>query len=53
MNDHEIVQHMIDFIEEKEKDAQTDYLKTGSKGKTDVVKMILNELENKTNDENQ
>jgi len=53
MNDNEIVQHMIDFIEDKERDAQAEYLKGGSKAKMDVVKMILNELENKTKNEDQ
>lgn len=51
MSDNEIIQHMIKYIVKKEKDAQTDYLKTGNKGKTDVVKMILNELESTISNE--
>lgn len=52
MNDNEIVQHMINYISEKERVAQAESLKGGSKGKVDVVKLILNELENKTDNEN-
>lgn len=51
MNDNELVQHMIDFISEKERNAQAENLKGSSKGKIDVVKLILNELESKTENE--
>ena len=51
MNDNEIVQHMINFISEKERNVQAESFKGGSKAKVDVVKMILNELENKTDNE--
>ena len=51
MNDNEIVQHMINFISEKERNAQAESLKGGSKTKVDIVKLILNELENKTDNE--
>ena len=48
MNDSETVKHIIDYIMEKERDAQAENLKGGSKSKVDVVKLVLNELENTT-----
>lgn len=53
MNDGQIVEYMIHFVENKEKEAQADFMKSGSKVKTDVVKTILNELDKRIKDENQ
>ncbi len=53
MNDNHIVEHMIRFVENKEKEVQADYMKSGSKVKTDVVKTILNELDKRIKDEDQ
>ena len=43
-NDEKLVQHMIDFIEEKEREVQLEELK-GSKAKTKVVDAVKKELE--------
>lgn len=51
MSDNEIVQHMIEYIKEKERDAQAENLKGGAKTKIDVVKLIMNELENSAKNE--
>ena len=52
MNEDKIIQHMISFVEEKEKEAQANKLLTNQQAKADVVKSILDELEAKTADEN-
>ena len=51
MSEQKIIQHMIDFIEEKERAMQTDFMRSGSKAKTDIVKMILGELESEMKNE--
>ena len=43
MNDEKLVEHMIEFIEEKEREAQLEELKS-SKSKTKVVDAVLQEL---------
>lgn len=53
MNDNQIVEYMIQFVEEKEKEIQADYMKSGSKAKTDAVKTILNELDKRIKNEDQ
>lgn len=53
MNDQEIVQHMIDFIEQKERQIATNKLAYTTPSKGDTVKSILDELERVTSDENQ
>lgn len=53
MSDERIVQHMIDFIDEKEREIQANKLSNDVQAKNDVVKAILKELERETTDENQ
>ena len=52
MNDEKIVNNMINFIEEKEKEIPQSKLKSDSQLKTDVVKSILDKLESEIKDEN-
>ena len=51
MSEKEIVTNMIDFIENKERELQLNKMSADSQLKNDVVKMILDELERATNDE--
>ena len=51
MNEHDIVCNMISFIEEKERDLQVEKLTTGQV-RSDIVKLILDELERETSNEN-
>lgn len=51
MSEKEIVTNMIDFIENKERELQLNKMSADSQIKNDVVKMILDELERATNDE--
>lgn len=50
MNEQEIVQNMISFITEKEQQLQIEKLSTGQ-AKTDIIKLILDELERVTTNE--
>ncbi len=50
MNDN-IVKHMIDFIEEKEKQLQASKFSSDNQMKSDVVKAIIDELEREIKDE--
>lgn len=52
MNDEKIVNNMITFIENKEKEVQQSKMKSDSQTKTDVVKSILDKLESEIKDEN-
>lgn len=52
MNGSEIVKGMIAFIEEKERQLQTNKMISDPQAKNDVVKSILDELERVTADEN-
>ena len=52
MNDKKVVADMIDFIEKKERELQLNKMSADSQVKNDVVKMILDELERVTSDEN-
>lgn len=45
MNESEIVNHMIDFIEERERKLQSDRFLNENQAKNDIVKAILDELE--------
>lgn len=49
MND--ITKHMIDFIEEKEKDAQLEKQENNSKLKNSIVSSILKELDEEIHNE--
>lgn len=52
MNEREIVDSMITFVEEKERQNQLNKL-TADQAKSDIVKSILDELERVSTDENQ
>ena len=52
MNERDIVNKMISFIEEKERQLQLNKL-TADQAKSDIVKSILDELERVSADENQ
>ena len=51
MNDQEIVQHMIEFVEQKERQFQSNKFITEQQAKNDVVKAIQDELERVTKNE--
>lgn len=50
MSDKEIIKNMVEFIENKEQEFQSNTLNIGSQMKNDVVKAILDELERVTNE---
>lgn len=52
MNEQEIVSEMIAFVEEKERQLQTNKMIADPQAKSDVVKLILDELERVTASEN-
>ncbi|SEF62156.1 hypothetical protein SAMN02910276_00647 [Butyrivibrio sp. Su6] len=53
MSKEEIVKHMVDFIQESERDLQAAKMSGDNKnGKTDVVNAILNKLEEEIANEN-
>ena len=52
MNEREVVNNMIAFIEQKERELQLNKL-TANQSKSDIVKSILDELERVCVDENQ
>ena len=52
MNERDIVNKIISFIEEKERQLQLNKL-TADQAKSDIVKSILDELERVCADENQ
>lgn len=45
MNDDVIIEHMISFIEQKERSLQSEKTITDNRSKSDIVKAILDELE--------
>ena len=51
MNEHDVVEEMINFIEKKERELQANKLSVDSQAKNDVVKMILDELERATDED--
>lgn len=53
MNEQEIVKHMIDFVEQKERQIASNKLASTTPNKGDAVKAILDELERVTSNENQ
>lgn len=53
MNEQMIVQHMIEFVEQKERQIASSKLASATPNKGDAVKAILDELERVTADENQ
>ena len=52
MTKEEIVQDMISFIENEERNLQASKMTTDNKGKTDIVNSILDRLEREVSDEN-
>ena len=52
MNEQVIVDKMIAFIENKERELQANKISADTYAKNDVVKMIMDELERETADEN-
>ena len=50
-NNEDIVKHMIDYIEKKERQLQNDKLSNDQQAKRNIVKSILDELERSTKDE--
>ena len=51
MNEEQQIQHMIEFIEKIERDAQALKVKATQQNKSDTVKAILDELERITDNE--
>ena len=52
MNDQEVKQEMIDFIEQKEKELQQEKFLSASQIKNDVVKSIMTKLDEVIKNEN-
>jgi hypothetical protein len=52
MSDNGVVNNMIAFIEEKEKQLQAEKMLGESSAKNDIVKAILDELEREVSNEN-
>ena len=52
MNDNGVVNNMIAFIEEKEKQLQAEKMLGENSAKNDIVKAILDELEREVSNEN-
>ena len=52
MNKNDVIQNMVKFIEDKEKSLQASKLSTDTQAKTDVVKSILNKLDEEIENEN-
>lgn len=48
----DVVKHMTEYIEDKERENQANKIASESQAKTDIVKNILNELERVMKDEN-
>lgn len=53
MNKQEIVEYMINFIEQKERQIFSNKIAYANQSKVDTVKAILDELERVTSNENQ
>lgn len=52
MNKNDVIQNMVKFIEDKEKSLQASKLSTDTQAKTDVVKSILDKLDEEIENEN-
>ena len=52
MNEHAVVDKMIAFIEQKERELQANKMSADNHAKNDVVKSIMDELERETTNEN-
>lgn len=50
-NKEDIIKHMIDYIEDKERQLQIDKLSNDQQAKKGIVKSILDELERNTKNE--
>lgn len=51
MNEQAVINKMIDFIEGKERELQANKMSADNHAKSDVVKMIIDELERETTNE--
>lgn len=52
MNEQIVIDKMIDFIEEKERQLQIEKLSNDSNAKKDIVKAILDKLDKEISNEN-
>lgn len=52
MNENDVVARMIEFVEKKERELQSNKVSSDNHAKTDIVKLILDELERVTTNEN-
>lgn len=52
MNDSNVVNNMIDFIEEREKQLQAEKMLGENAARNDIVKAILKQLDKEVSDEN-
>ena len=52
MNEERIIEQMIAFIEEKEKDAMRDKMQSGTSKRNDIVNSIIEKLESELENEN-
>ncbi len=52
MSDNQIVKHMIDFIEEKERELQASKMGTDTQAKNGIIRSIISELERELKNEN-
>ena len=51
MSDNDVVAKMIEFVEKKERELQSNKMNADSQAKNDVVKAIMDELERVTSNE--
>ena len=52
MNENDVINNMIKFIEEKERQLQAEKMLGESSAKNDIVKAILDELDKEVENEN-
>lgn len=52
MNEQIVVNKMIEFIESKERELQANKMNAENHAKNDIVKLIMDELERETTNEN-
>lgn len=51
MSKNDVIQNMVSFIEDKEKDLQASRLSSDNQAKTDIVKSILDKLDGELENE--
>lgn len=52
MSDKKIIDHMVSYIEEKERQLQAEKMSGDNQAKNDIVKSILDELDTEVSNEN-